>query len=109
MEITYETRDLREIFQFPAKAVVRYGPKVARLLALRFADLRAAPNAAELAVFSPEQRTIQGVSALELYLADGHSVVLLPSHPKRQIGSVGNWESISRMKICHIVRAHEQV
>jgi hypothetical protein len=104
LEISYETKELREIFQFPARAADLYGPKVARLLAVRFADLRASPNAEELEAFSPKHRIIQGVPALALDLSSSYSVILVPNHPKHPPGAAMNWATVRRVKVLDIVR-----
>lgn len=108
MEIAYETLDLREVFQFPAKAVARYGSRVAKQLAIRFADIRALTNASEFEAFSPRYRMIQGAPALEIDLAEGYSLVLVPNHPKQRNTFVTDWKTVRRIKVLEIVRAREQ-
>lgn len=83
MEITFKTGELRDYDAIPATALARYGPALARMLALRFADLRALQNAAELQVFGAEGCVFEGKEALKIPLTNDHSLVLVTLHPKR--------------------------
>jgi hypothetical protein len=107
LEIAYETKEIRDLFHFPARALARYGPSVARMLAVRFADLRALPNAGELVAFSPQEKLVQGDPMLELDIVGDFQMILAPNHPKRPAGPV-NWAKISRLKVFMIVGSHEQ-
>ena|GEM_PF-2228091 len=107
MEIAYETKEIRDLFQFPARALAQYGPRVARMLAVRFADLRALPNAAELLAFHPQETLAEGVPALELGLAEDYKMILVPNHPKRPEGPI-KWAAIRRLKVLEIRGGHVQ-
>lgn len=109
MEVAYETEDLRDVFDFPARAVARYGENVARALAVRFADIRALANAAELGIFSPDFRSIGGLPALELDLAEGVRLVLVANDRKNRGKSGVDWASVKRVRVFEIVRTNAQV
>jgi hypothetical protein len=106
LQISYESAELRDLFRFPAKALTCYGPTVARALAVRFADLCAFQNAAELSAFSPEYESVEGVPSLKLPITDEYSVRLVANHPKRKNDPV-NWGIVKRIKVLAIVRRHE--
>lgn len=101
MEISYKTTELRDLFQFPAKAFARHGATFARALAIRFADLRALQNAAELVAFSAQDCEIQDLPALELPISDGHSAIIVPNHPKSK-GVPIPWSKVTRVKVVSI-------
>lgn len=108
LEINYETKELRDAFQFPAKALARYGPRVAKALAVRFADLRALPNAAELAAFDSHLITVDGVPAFAVHLAEDYTIIIVPNHPKLRYSSESIvWSSVKRIRVLEIVRQHE--
>ena len=108
MEISYKTTELRDFFQFPAKAYARYGATIARALSLRFADLRALQNAAELVAFSAQNSVFQDDQALELPVAEDYSLILLAAHPKQRNQPL-SWANVTRIKIVEIKRRDEQV
>lgn len=108
MEINYETQELRDVFQFPAKALARYGPAVAKALAVRFADLRALPNATEIAAFDSHPITVDGVPAFAVHLTNGYSIIIIPNHPKVRYSAESIvWSNVKRIRVLEIVRQHE--
>ena len=110
MEVRYETEELREIFCFPAKAIARFGANVARLLAVRFADIRALSNAAELDAFSTEYRTVGGFLAIELEIGENYSIFIVNNHvDKPPDGDDVDWAKVKRVKILCVARNHEPI
>lgn len=108
LEISYKTIELRDFFRFPAKAFARYGATVARALAVRFADLRALPNAADLVAFSAQDYVFQEDQAMELPITEDCSLILLVAHPKQKNRPL-SWANVTRIKIAEIKRRDEQV
>jgi len=105
LEIAYTTTELRDLFRFPATALAQFGANVARLLAIRFADLEALQNAAELETLGAMQCDAGGDKYLELPLAEGVVLIIKPNHPKR---TMTDWANVTRVKIAAIVRRDER-
>ena len=107
MIISYKTEELRDYFRLPATALVRYGPTIARKLAVRFADLCALQEASGLAALGAQECEFSGAPAIMVPITTDFGIFLVANHPKKKAESL-DWSNVTRVKIAKIGSQDEQ-
>lgn len=107
MIISYKTKELRNYFHLPATALDQYGPAVAKILAVRFADLCAFQKASELADLGAQECELAGAPAIMVPVTTDCSIFLVANHPKNRYESL-DWSNVTRVKIVKIGSQNEQ-
>lgn len=107
MIIAFETESLREVYNIPARAINLYGPDIARTLAIRFADLEALANAANLIeYFGAYVYCRDNHLVLALPIEDKYLILLAANHPTKPNSNL-DWNSVKRVKIIAIESVNE--
>ena len=104
MELSFETRQLREICEKKEDAEAYLGKESAGDLRHRLADFIAAKVATDVQVGNPTYVNNKDGSFLIVYLTDGTPVVLVSNHirtPKLESGIV-DWRKVTRVRIIRI-------
>ncbi|MFM9850225.1 MAG: hypothetical protein ACKVP3_24095 [Hyphomicrobiaceae bacterium] len=102
MEISFQTKALRDTCESEELLVQRYGLKVAQLAMRRLADLRAAITVGDIAVGNP--RIVRGSRAMRVDLCDGFEIIFRANHTQGPLDADGklDWPAVKRIKIMKI-------
>lgn len=104
MEISFQTKELRDICQTQAIAETSLGIEVASVIRRRVADLIAANSYLELPLGNPRFEYIDNSECLILDLKLGYFFQFVPSHivtPRCSDGTV-EWSRVFRVKLMKI-------
>lgn len=103
MELSFETKFLRDACENQDFSNSEFGKKVSARLRSRLADLRAATSVLDLIVGNPSE--IQGfhVHTYKIDLCDGFVLTFISNHTTAPLeeGKI-NWEKVNRIKILSI-------
>jgi hypothetical protein len=109
LEISFFTKELRDICQKCAEAETLYGSDVAGALRRRIADLLAVDCYVELPLGNPRLINKDGVDCLIIDLCDGFYLKFYTGHQRNPYDADGNvdWKRVSRVKLIFIGRDND--
>jgi len=106
LDISFETKQLREICEIEAEGDRHLGPVVAKSLRKRLADCEALPTVSELIVGGPREL---GDGTMSLNLENGCVMVFTANHqdiPTTRNGQV-DWTKVQSIRILRIEAENE--
>ena len=101
MEISFESKQLREICENEAAGERKLGEAVAAALRSRLADCEAASSPLELVAGRPKER---GDATISVELCNGHHLVFTANHPLIPTNPGGgvDWAKVHRIRILSV-------
>lgn len=104
MELSFQTRALRDTCESTDKLRRQYGDRAGESVKARLADLRAASTINDVVIGTPREVSHDGRPAMTLDLEDGYTMVFCPNHLKTPVSADASvdWSSVSRIKILAI-------
>lgn len=109
LEISFQSRELRDICQTQAIAEDALGSKVAGVLRGRIFDLLAVDSYLDLPLGNPKLIYIDGQQYLILELCSGYFFQFIPGYRNAPIGTNGeiDWNRVFRVKLMKIGRKND--
>jgi hypothetical protein len=100
LEISFETRRLRDLCEDEVLAEEVLSKTNAELLRIKLSDIRAAENVEELQIFKPVKGVYDGHSCLVFELAPPNAIVLVPQGKGVDPGAMNSsWLTVRRVKV----------
>ncbi|MEJ2790424.1 MULTISPECIES: hypothetical protein [unclassified Pseudoxanthomonas] len=100
MEISFETRQLRDLCEDEVLAEASLSKRDAELLRIRLSDIRAAENYDDLQLSQPAKGVYDEFPSLIYELTPQHALVIVPQGKGvRRGASESSWLTIRRVKV----------
>lgn len=101
MEISFETKELRDLCEDESLAAQRLGPAAAEALKHRLADIHAADAIHEVLAGRPLQGQYEEIDCYHFELAEGCRLTVIPNHMSPRINAAGitDWERVRRLRV----------
>ncbi|MCH4582657.1 hypothetical protein QCN28_21815 [Bordetella bronchiseptica] len=101
MEISFDTKELREQCSDEAYAAETLDSAVVEALKRRISDIRAADSIDDILAGQPRSGSYMGVECYFVDLAAGYQLIVKPAHSKPRVKADGSvdWDSIRRIKV----------
>ena len=101
LEISFETKDLRDLCEDELLATQSLGPAVAEALKRRLADIRAADSIHDVLAGHPEVGRYKNFDCYRFELAGGQRLTVIGNHVTPRANAVGaaDWERVRRVRV----------
>jgi hypothetical protein len=101
LEISFETKALRDLCEDDALAAQKLGFAAAEALMHRLADIRAAVDIRDVQAGRPQPGRYMAMDCYRFELADGLHLTVLPNHTPAREDASGNadWALIRRVRV----------
>ena len=107
MEISFETRELRDICEDEYLAEAALLTKGSELLRARLSDIRAADSVEDLYVFQPIKGVYDGLPSLIFELTASHAMVIVPQGKNVHRGTTESpWQTARRVKVVSLEKTN---
>jgi hypothetical protein len=101
LEISFETKELRDLCEDESLAAQELGPIAAEALKRRLADIRAADAIYDVLAGRPLQDKHHGIDCYRFELADNCRLTVIPNHmpPRNSAAGIPDWERVRRVRV----------
>ncbi|WP_428173178.1 hypothetical protein [Comamonas sp.] len=101
MEITFDTKELRDLCAEEETAAQKLGPAAAESLKHRISDIRAADSIDEVLAGKPRAGAHEGIECYFVDLSPSLRLVVVPAHATSRVKPDGSadWSRIRRIKV----------
>lgn len=104
VEISFETKALRDMCEIESLAIDAIGAPAAEALKRRLSDIRAAAAINEVLAGRPQTVTANGVACRQFHLSTELVLRVVPNHVKPRLAADGapDWERIRRVRVISV-------
>lgn len=109
MELEFSNNKLQQLCENEKSATRKLGPKCAKKLKSRIADIQAADDVSELTAGRPHALQGNREGQFSIELSDGKQLILIPANnptPVKDNGRI-DWPRVTKVRVIEIVDYHD--